>query len=81
METHSYSYTRQHLSEILNDVIDHSEVFCIERKNGKQAIILSKSDYEALVETAYLLRSPENAKKLMQGIEQAKSGKGTEIEF
>jgi antitoxin YefM len=38
--------------------------------------MLSLSEYESLEETAHLLRSPENAKRLLRSIEQLESGKG-----
>lgn len=36
MEKVSYSYTRQHLNSILNEITEDSEVYCIDRKNWKE---------------------------------------------
>jgi antitoxin YefM len=43
--------------------------------------MLSLEDYEALNETAYLLRNPRNAKRLLESIEELETGKGLEREL
>ncbi len=43
--------------------------------------MISLEDYEALNETAYLLRSPKNARRLLRSVEELESGKGTERIF
>ena len=46
-------------------------------RNGEQSVVmLSLEDYKALEETAYLLRSPANAKRLLAATEKLNSGKG-----
>lgn len=81
MEKVSYSYTRQHLSDILNQITEDSEVYCIKRQNGKQVIMLDKEDYDSLLETNYLLKSPNNTKELTKGLEEAKKMEGRKIDF
>ncbi len=81
MEKISYSYTRQHLSEILNQITDNSEVFCIERQNGKQVVMVDKSNYDSLMETAHLLKSPANAKELLKGLDEANKSIGVKIDL
>ena len=81
MEKVSYSYTRQHLSNILNQITEDSEVYCIDRKNGKQVIMLDKNDYDSLIETNYLLKSPTNAKELFKALKEANKSIGTKIDF
>jgi len=54
---------------------DHDPVI-ITRKNSAAVVMISLEDYEALNETAYLLRSPRNAKRLLESIEELESGKG-----
>ena len=44
-------------------------------------VMLSLEDYDSLNETAYLMRSPKNANRLLKAIKQLKSGKGTEKEL
>lgn len=81
MEKVSYSYTRQNLSTIINQILDNSEVFCIERKNGKQVVMIDKDDYDSLLETAYLLKSPANNKELFKGLEEANKNIGAKVDF
>jgi antitoxin YefM len=59
---------------------DHSPII-ITRKAARPVIMMSLDDYEALEETAYLLRSPKNARRLLESIVQLEAGKGTEREL
>lgn len=52
--------------------LDHSEVEITSRRGS--AVLMSKADYDALTETAYLLSSPVNAARLLQSLEQARQG-------
>lgn len=54
---------------------DHDPVL-ITRKREQAVVMMSLEDYESLEETAYLLRSPENARRLAEGIAQLEAGKG-----
>jgi PHD/YefM family antitoxin component YafN of YafNO toxin-antitoxin module len=46
MEKVTYSYTRQHLNTILDQITDNAEVFYIHRKNGKEVVMLEKDYYD-----------------------------------
>ncbi|WP_409258543.1 type II toxin-antitoxin system Phd/YefM family antitoxin, partial [Klebsiella pneumoniae] len=46
--------------------------------NGEACVLMSLEEYNSLEETAYLLRSPANARRLMDSIDSLKSDKGTE---
>jgi antitoxin YefM len=59
---------------------DHAPVI-ITRKNQRSVVMISLEDYEALQETAYLLRSPKNARRLLESIAELESGGGTEREL
>ncbi|ROQ17027.1 antitoxin YefM [Rathayibacter sp. PhB93] len=52
--------------------LDQTEVE-ITSKRGS-AVLMSKDEYDSLVETSYLLRSPENARRLLSALESARSG-------
>ncbi|BDZ64312.1 type II toxin-antitoxin system Phd/YefM family antitoxin [Agromyces mangrovi Wang et al. 2018] len=56
--------------------LDHTEVE-ITSKRGS-AVLMSKAEYDSLLETTYLLRSPENARRLIRAMEQARDGEVTE---
>jgi antitoxin YefM len=78
MEAISYSHTRQHLAEIMNKVTEDRAPVLITRQNGNPVVMMSLQDFNALEETAYLLRSPKNAKRLMESIEQLVTQGGTQ---
>lgn len=78
MRTISYSEARQNLSAtMVKTVEDHAPVL-ITRQNGESCVLMSLEEYNSLEETAYLLRSPANARRLADSIESLKSGRGIE---
>jgi antitoxin YefM len=81
MEALSYSHTRQHLADIMNKVTEDRAPVLITRQNGNPVVMMSLQDFNALEETAYLLRSPKNAKRLIASIEQLVTQGGTEREL
>ena len=50
----------------------------VTRKSSNSVVIMSLEDFEALEETAYLLRSPKNTRRLIESIAQLENGKGIE---
>jgi antitoxin YefM len=73
----TYTAARENLASTMNRVCtDHNPVI-ITRNRDQAVIMISLDDYEALQETAYLLRSPANAKRLISAIQSLDSGKGT----
>ncbi len=81
MEALSYSHTRQHLADVMNKVTEDRAPVLITRQNGNPVVMMSLQDFNALEETAYLLRSPKNAKRLIASIEQLVSQGGTQREL
>ena len=77
MRTVSYSQSRANFAATLNSVIDDREEVVITRAGREPVVIVSLEDYESLKETAYLLRSPENARRLVAAIESLESHDGT----
>ena len=77
MDTLSYSAFRTQLAKILDKVnLDHKPML-ITRQNGKPAVVMSLEDFKSYEETAYLMASPENAKRLNRSIQEVESGKAT----
>lgn len=76
MRTLSYSESRAKYAEVLDSVVNDREEVVITRAGHEPAVILSLADYESLRETAYLLRSPANARRLLDAMEELESGRG-----
>lgn len=77
MKTMTYSESRARYAEVLNAVTDDREEIVITRAGREPVVIVSLEDYESLKETAYLLRSPANARRLLASIDELESGGGT----
>lgn len=78
MEATTYTTVRQNLAKTMEKVCtDHSPVI-VTRKKNDSVVIMSLEDYEALEETAYLLRSSKNTRRLIESIAQLEEGKGIE---
>ncbi|MEZ4672755.1 MAG: type II toxin-antitoxin system prevent-host-death family antitoxin [Caldilineaceae bacterium] len=65
MEAIAYSTARATWLQTMEQVCDDHAPVIITRKNNKSVVLMSLEDYQALEETAYLLRSPRNAKRLL----------------
>ena len=72
----SYSSLREKLKHTLDNVCDTHIPILVTRKKGEDVVILSKSDFESLEETNYLLSSSKNASRLSEALER-KSKKRT----
>ena len=78
MEAISYTTARSTLSSTMEKVChDHAPVI-ITRKSEGAVVMMSLEDYEAIAETNYLLRSPANAKRLIESISELEAGGGKE---
>lgn len=76
MRTMSYSDSRARYAEMLDTVTDDREEVIITRAGHEPVVVVSLDDYESLKETAYLLKSPANARRLLASIEQLENGEG-----
>jgi antitoxin YefM len=76
MKTMSYSESRAKYAETLDSVVNDREEVVITRAGHEPVVMVSLDDYQSLKETAYLLRSPENARRLITAIERLESGGG-----
>ncbi|WP_416211041.1 type II toxin-antitoxin system Phd/YefM family antitoxin [Frankia sp. Cr2] len=76
MRTMTYSESRARYAEVLTAVTDDREEVVITRAGHEPVVIVSLDDYQSLKETAYLLRSPENARRLLIAIDRLESGGG-----
>jgi len=76
MKTLSYTESRARYAEVLDSVVDDREEVVITRAGHDPVVIVSLEDYEALKETAYLMRSPANARRLLDAMERLEGGQG-----
>ena len=81
MDTITYSEVRAHLAKTLEKVCNDHAPVVITRRNAESVVMMSLDDYHAFEETAYLLRSPNNARRLLQSIAELESGAGAEKEL
>jgi antitoxin YefM len=77
----TYTQARNNLAKTMDKVCDDHTPIIIARKNQRSVVMISLEDYESLEETAYLLRSPRNARRLLESIAELDSGGGTEREL
>jgi len=78
MDAISYSSARANLSKTMDRVCsDHSPVI-ITRQKEASVVMLSLEDFQALEETAYLMRNPKNARRLLDSIQRLATGEGVE---
>jgi antitoxin YefM len=75
MDTLSYSKLRANLKSALDRAVDDHEIIVVERAKGGDAVLLSREDYDSLAETAYLLRSPANARRLLAAVKRSKKSR------
>ena len=77
MNTITYSDARANLAKTMDKVCDDHAPIVVTRKNAQSVVLLSLEDFEALEETAFLLRSPKNARRLLESIAELQRGEGT----
>ncbi|MDM8536743.1 YoeB-YefM toxin-antitoxin system antitoxin YefM [Desulfobacterales bacterium HSG17] len=81
MRAITYTTARNNLANTMKQVCEDHNPIIVTRKNNEAVILMSLEDFESLTETAYLMQSPKNAKRLINSIEELKIGKGEEREL
>jgi antitoxin YefM len=76
MDAITYSAARAHLASTMDRVCNDHEPVIITRSGQQSVVMLSLEDYQSLEETAYLLRSPANARRLLNAVMELSSGGG-----
>ncbi len=74
------SEARRNLFPLIEQVNDDRQPVEITSKRGA-AVLISRDDYDALEETAHLLRSPRNARRLLESLDQVEAGQAEEREI
>ncbi|HEY2582691.1 MAG TPA: type II toxin-antitoxin system prevent-host-death family antitoxin [Mucilaginibacter sp.] len=78
MQITTYTDFRQRLKSYLDKVRNNHTPLVVTSANAEDVVVLSKSDYESMEETFYLLKSPANASRLLKSIEDYENGLGRE---
>ncbi len=73
-----YTRLRANLASEMDRVCQDHAPIIVTRRASASVVMISLDDYEALEETSYLLRSPKNARRLLESIEELEAGRGTE---
>ncbi len=81
MDAIPYTTLRANLAGQMDRVCEDHTPLIVTRKGADSVVMMSLEDYEALEETSYLLRSPENARRLLESIARLESGYGTQREI
>ncbi len=76
MDAITYTTARAKLADTMDKVCDNHEPIVITRNSQQSVVMMSLEDYKALEETSYLLRSPKNAKRLLEAISDRAAGRG-----
>ena len=81
MDSISYTKARAQLARTMDQVCESHEPVIITRSGEDSVVMLSLEDYKSLEETAYLLRSPKNARRLIEAVTELERGGGSEREL
>jgi antitoxin YefM len=69
----TYSDARQNLASLLDRAVNDRETIIITRRNGARVALIAADELESYQETAYLLRSPANARRLLEALRESLS--------
>ena len=81
MKAITYTAARQNLAKTMEKVCRDRAPVIVTRKSSNSVVIMSLDDFEALEETAYLLRSPKNTRRLIESVAQLDNGNGMDREL
>jgi antitoxin YefM len=71
----TYTSLRENLASVLDQVVDQQETVIVRRRGARDVALIPASELAGLIETAHLLRSPRNARRLLAALGRAKRGK------
>ena len=74
MQIVNYSEARKNFKAVLDRVVNDQDCTVITRSGVEDAVIMSKSHYDSVMETLHIMRSPANAQHLMEAISRDKAG-------
>lgn len=71
----TYTHLRQNLSAVLDRIVDQQETVIVRRKGARDVALIPASELSGLIETAHLLRSPKNARRLLAALRRSATRK------
>lgn len=81
MKTANYTDFRSNLKSYMDAVIDDCETIIINRGKDTGVVLISLDEYNSLIETEYIMSSPETVEAIRKGDEEIKNGKGIKVEL
>jgi len=75
----TYTSLRERLASVLDQVANDHEVVIVRRRGAKDVALIPADELAGLLETAHLLRSPRNARRLMSALDNSRRGKGKKM--
>ncbi len=72
----TYTHARSKLAALLDEVTENQEIVIITRRGAQDVAMISAAELSSLTETAHLLRSPQNARRLLTALNRALAGMG-----
>ncbi len=73
----TYTQLRANLASYFERIVANREVVIVRRREGEDVALIPADELESLMETAYLLRSPANAKRLLEAYARSAADEGT----
>jgi antitoxin YefM len=70
----TYTQARANLSKLFDEVTENREIVIVRRRRGEDIAMVAADELAGLTETAHLLRSPKNARRLLQALARAQTG-------
>jgi antitoxin YefM len=75
----TYTTLRENLASFLERVVDDREVVVVKRRGARDVAIIAADELAGIVETAHLMRSPANARRLLESLRELDRGRGTKM--
>src|ERR1039457_2272642 len=72
----TYTHLRANLASMLDQVAADNEIIIVRRKGAKDVALVPAEEVAGYIETAHLLRSPRNARRLMSALRDSEKGQG-----
>ncbi|UEM20623.1 type II toxin-antitoxin system prevent-host-death family antitoxin [Skermanella mucosa] len=74
----SYTELRQNLARYMDEVCDSNAPLVVTRQNARPVVMISQDEYESMAATLHLIKSPRNALRLIESMEDAEAGRVSE---